>query len=330
MRYISLLFQRWNAPKLSRFLLWASAALLTAWLQAHLVLAAVHDDGTTVRNAITVYNSGEVRDQVSGAVDWAFDQDASIAGGSPELIATQTAVRAALHGGAISPAVSAALVASLLDMRDDALAQFASSAPTHALTVDLEPLLIALGVEITPELRSAVSASTPLAQGATLDLPILAAAQVDTLRTRYHWAVLIDRWGLLVAAVAGFVGIVLARRPLRTFSIALMVGGALAILAIPLFGFLRDWLIGGGIGAWGALMTPLITSAISELTPWLMPLGIAAIVVGAGIFGWLLFAARRAGAPRASEPPQDHPSSSERMSSAVSEPEKGSLSSTTA
>lgn len=192
---------------------------------------------------------------------------------------------------------------ALLELRDDAHTQFASPGPTHALTLRAEPLLSALGITVTPELRAALG----LPADTALEIPLQSAKQVEELRTRYTWAVLINRWGLVVGAVAGLVGLILARRPLRTFSIALVIGGALCFVAIPLFSLLHDWMIGGGVGAWGPLLTPLVTAAMAEIRPWLVPIGIASVVTGAALFGWVLYRSRtaRVASAGAADPGED-------------------------
>lgn len=287
MRFLTdLITGRIDRPALSRWLIALSLFLLTGWLQAHLVLAALNDDGGTVRNAITVYNSPDVRGQLAGAADWAVTQGATISGSDLEPL--RAALTPVFAGGAIPPAVAEALVAELVATRDDALAQFASSAPARPLSITVMPILTAFGMAIPPEFGASIGLS------ADLSLPILDAPSMEAMRTRYHWSVLLDRWGLLAGTVLGAIGVVLARRPLRALAISLMAGGAVCLAAIPLFGLLRDWLVGGGIGAWGALVTPLATSAISEVMPWLLPVGVAAIVAGAGLLAFLLISARRA------------------------------------
>ncbi|GAA1911732.1 hypothetical protein GCM10009775_00380 [Microbacterium aoyamense] len=281
---------RVDRPRLSRWLIALSLFLLTGWLQAHLVLAAVNDDGGTVRNAIAVYNSPDVRAQLGGAADWAVSQGAAITG--KDLAPLQGALAQVFAGGEVPPAVAEALVTELLETRDDALAQFAASTPARPLTIEVLPILTAFGMEIPPEFGASIGLSADLA------FPILDAPSMDAMRTRYHWAVQLDRWGLLAGVVLGAVGIVLARKPLKALAISLMAGGAVCLAAIPLFGLLRDWLLGGGIGAWGTLLTPLVTSAMAELSPWLLPVGIAAIAVGAGLLTFLIVRERRATRPQ--------------------------------
>jgi hypothetical protein len=273
-----------NAPHASRWLLVTATVLLTAWLQAHILLAALHDDGGTVRNAIAVYNSGQARDQVAGAVDWALSTGGELSGATTQLAPVKSAIAVMLRSGQISAPVAHALVTELTGLRDDALAQFASDGATHALTIDLAPVLAAFGITATPELAKALGA----ASASHLSLPLMDAASVQTLRTRYRIAVLLDRWGLLVAAVLALAGVVLSRRPLRTLAIALGIGGVSCLIALPLFNVLDDWLLGGGIGPWSVLVAPLVESATAELRPWLLPLGIALLLaaVGAGT-AWL-------------------------------------------
>ena len=130
MRAIAELFTRFNAPGASRWLIATSLVLLTAWLQAHIVLAALHDDGTTVRSAIAVYNDDAVRGQVTDVVDWALAEGATLTGAGADADAVRGAVVTALGSGQISAPVADALVSGLLGLRDDALAQFAQSGPT--------------------------------------------------------------------------------------------------------------------------------------------------------------------------------------------------------
>lgn len=282
MRGIRSLITDFSMPRLSRWLIVASVALLTGWLQAHLVLAALHDDGGTLRNALTVYNSGEVRGQVGGAMDWVFDQSIAITGSDEVIAPVQQALGAVIASGPMPVAGSEAIIVALLAARDDALGQFDSTGPTHALVIEMGPILHAFGVDLPPE------AGAMLGISGTFGIPVIDATGMASWRIRYHWATLLDTWGLLAGAVAGVLGILLARRPLRAFAIWLMVGGAVALLAIPLFGLLHDWLLGGGVGAWTPLIAPLVTSAVAEISPWLLPLGIAALIAGVGLFGFLI------------------------------------------
>lgn len=281
-----------NAPRASRWLLGTATVLLTAWLQAHILLAAVHDDGGTVRNAIEVYNSGEAREQVSGAIDWALQTGGDVSGASAELAPIRTAIAGILTSGQMSPPVADALVTELLAVRDEALAQFAAASPTRALTVNLAPLLVAFGIEVTPELTQALGSTS----AAELTLPLMNAEAVDTLRTRYRIAEFVDRWGLIAAGAMALAGIVVSRRPLRTLAIALAIGGASCLIALPLFDAIHGWLLGGGIGPWSALVAPLVESAVAEIRPWLLPVGITAIV-GAVVIGivWVVLQRRTRG-----------------------------------
>ncbi|MBD3940971.1 hypothetical protein IF188_04540 [Microbacterium sp. NEAU-LLC] len=293
------LITNFSMPRLSRWLIVTSVALLTAWLQAHLLLAVLHDDGSTVRNAITVYDDPAVRSQVSGGVDWLLDQGVAVSGAAEVIVPVQQQLRAVLAGGRIPPAAADAITVALVTMRDDALSQFESSAPTRALVIELGPVLTGFGIALPPEAGQLIGISGQFA------VPIADAASMEAWRTKYHWTTIIDRWGLLAGAVAGVVGIVLARRPLRAFAGWLVVGGAAALLAIPLFGVLHDWLLAGGAGPWTPLVAPLVTSTLSEVSPWLLPLGIAAVLAGAGLGGWLILRGRRSAAIGATEAPTE-------------------------
>ena len=294
MRGLRDLIGRLNAPRASRWLIGTSMLLLTLWLQAHLALAALRDDGTTVRNAIAVYNSGEVRGQLGGAVDWVFDRGAELTSADAELAPLHAALGAALQSGTISAPVAEALVHALTAARDDLLVQFDGDAPARALSVEIGPLLTAFEIPVTPELTQSLG----LPASAELAIPIADAQTVETLRQRYGWAVLIDRWALLAGIVAGAAGVILSERPLRTLAIVLGIGGVACLVAIPLFGVLTDWLVGGGIGGWSPLVAPLVTAAIDQIRPWLLPLGIGGVIVGAASFvGLLLLERRRAGSP---------------------------------
>ncbi|WP_345543218.1 hypothetical protein [Microbacterium jejuense] len=300
MRGILGLITDFSMPRLSRWLIVTSVALLTAWLQAHLLLAVLHDDGSTVRGAITVYDDPAVRSQVSDGVDWLLEQGVAVSGASEVIAPVQQQLHAVLAGGRIPPAAADAITVTLVAVRDEALSQFESTGPTHALAVELGPVLTAFGIALPPEAGQLIGISGEFA------VPIADAASMDAWRTKYHWTTIIDRWGLLAGAVAGIAGIVLARRPLRAFAIWLVVGGAAALLAIPLFGLLHDWLLAGGAGPWTPLVAPLVTSTLAEVSPWLLPLGIAAVVAGAGLLGWLILRERRSAPRRArGAAPQD-------------------------
>ncbi|GAA1988673.1 hypothetical protein GCM10009777_24650 [Microbacterium pumilum] len=307
MRAIARLFTRFNAPRASRWLIATCLVLLTAWLQAHMILAALHDDGTTVRSAIAVYNDDAVRGEVAGVVDWAFTQGATLTGAGAAGDEVRGAVVTALGSGRISAPVADALVGGLLGLRDDALAQFAQAGPTRPLTLQVGPLLAALGIPVTAE----VATQLGLPASAELAMPIVDARTVDTLRTRYHWTELIDTWALLAAAVLGLAGVCLSPRPLRTLAITMGLGCVVCLLAIPLFGLIEGWLIGGGAGPWSPLVAPLVQSAIAELRPWLFPLGVAAVVLGVGgLVGWLVLdrrAARGDVPPHSAEVPDPSP-----------------------
>ena len=293
--FVRALFTRWDAPRLSRVLIALSLALLAAWLQAHLLLAALRDDGTTLHGAVEVLDSGDARAQVGAVTDWVLTQAGALTGGDAALKPVRDAVTAVLATGPLPAGAQDAIVGTLLDLRDDAVSQFTSVAPAQALAVPLAPLLGALGVEVPPDLPATLGVD------ASLTVPVMTAEGVDSWRGRYHLAVLLDTWGLLAAGVAEFVGVLLSPRPLRAFAVGLRVGGALALAAVPLFGLLQTWLLGGGAGPWGPLVTPVVTGAIAEISPWLVPGGIAAIVVGAGLLAWWIVRERRGGAGGASD-----------------------------
>lgn len=229
-------------------------------------------------------------------------------------------------------ATATVLVGALILLRDDALTQFATDAPTHALTIELAPMLGAFGIAVTPELTAALGT----AASAALVLPLADAQTVDTLRARYRIAAIVDRWGLVAAAVLALAGIILSRRPLRTLAIALGLTGAASLVALPLFDRLTGWLLGGGAGAWSPLIAPLVESAVAQVRPWLVPIGIGALIAGAAVgAAWFLRERRRATASGiASVPTDDQPERATRPSTPwTNEPEssvENSLASSTA
>lgn len=299
--FVRSLFTRWDAPRLSRTLIAISLALLTAWLQAHLLLAALRDDGTTLRGAVQVLGSQDARAQVGAVTDWMLAHGADLTGQEAAIEPVRAAVAAALASGPMPAAAQEVLVGTILSLRDDAIAQFDSDEPARALTVSLAPVLDALSVPVPPDLAATMGVD------AELTVPIMTAQGVDSWRGRYRIAQLLDAWGLLAAGITGFVGVLLAPRPLRAFAVGLVVGGALALGAVPLFGLLQSWLIGGGAGPWGPLVTPVVTGAIAELSPWLVPAGVAAIASGAGLLTWWVVRERRARGSAGAADPREHP-----------------------
>lgn len=290
MRSLGNLIANVNRPGISRWLIGTATLLLTLWLQVHIALAALHDDGGTLRNAIGVYNSAEVRSQLGWALDSVFDSGAALSGSGAAVDAIRVPLTAALASGQLTSEATDAIVTVVLATRDDALAQFASDAPARALTLQVGPLLTGFSIALPPE----VAAQFGVADPTQITVPVIDAASVETLRTRYHWAVLLDRWGLLVAGACWVVGTVLAPRPLRTLAIGFGIVGASALIALPLFSVVQGWLVGGGAGPWSPLVAPLLENAFAEVTPWLIPLGVAGLVLGAGL-GVTLVVLRRRG-----------------------------------
>ncbi|MWC00137.1 hypothetical protein [Agromyces seonyuensis] len=266
----------------SAWLLGVASLVLTGWLQAHLAIAAIHDDGTTLRNALAVVDDSAMRSAFGGVLSSAV----AGAGDAPEV---QTAIGAIETAPALSGPVADALAATVLDARDQVFAQFERPAgtPATAISVPLGPLLGALGIPVTPETLAAAGLAAD-ADPAALSYPLIDAATVDVLQQRYGWLAFLDAWGLLIAGVAAAAGVAISAKPLRTAAIALVLAGIVCLMAPILFGLLHDWIAGGGIGAWSLLAGPLLDSAVGELTPWLLPIGIVAAVLGAGLLALLI------------------------------------------
>lgn len=259
----------------SATLIAVATAVLAAWLNAHVLLAAVHDDGTTIKNALTVVNSSDARTQLVGLID----QAGSLAGGLPELTAVGKAIVSAPK---LDPKVSDAITSALVSARDSALVQLSGDGPAKDITIPMKPVLQALGIPVTQKSLKQLGISS----SSGFDVPVVPAAQVPQLRLRYLWTTLLDQWGLILAAVLGVIGVVLSPRRWRTLTVMFALGAVVCLTAPLVFHAVGDWIAGGGIGAWSALVGPLLTGAVSQLEPWLLPVGIAAGAVAAGLLVW--------------------------------------------
>jgi len=303
LRILSVL-RRFRSRRLSATMLTLSTTALLAWIPAHLALVAVNDDGTILRTSLATADDRAVRDQVGGIV---------AAGGA--LIGSPAALRQVadvLRSSApLSGAMSEAIVETWLLTRDRVMVQFErpEGTPAAPVTVPVGPLLSAAGLGFT---RDDLRALPPLDQAAAglegtdldmlfaeaggefgavsigehgLELPLVTATQVAQLDTAHTWAVQIDRWGLVVAVLAGAVGVIATRRAWRALAILsglVAVSAALAPLLLSLFG---ESLAGGSRGAGAALVAPALTAAPAVVGGWSGPVAVAAAVLAVVFLG---------------------------------------------
>lgn len=225
------------------------------WMQAHAVIAALHDDSTIVGLAGAALAEPAVRDNIRTFTTDAVVRTANSRGidlsDSPTLLLVTSALTSKKAVTASAPAWTAAtsqLRASLvarLDADDPAL-------DAKPLTLDLGPVVRAAGLTVPPALTKALGIA-PASK--SLDVQVATGDQMRTIQTRYGYLVLIDRWAgwLSLALLAG--ALLLSRHRVRTLTIAAAIGVAAALAVRPVLERVGEWLT--GLGDWGVLARPL-------------------------------------------------------------------------
>lgn len=247
-----------RSPLRSLLVTLAVLAALT-WMQAHAVIAALHDDSTVVRLAGAALADPAVRDNIRTFTTDAVVRTANSRGidlsDSPALLLVTSALTSRKAVAASAPAWTAAtsqLRASLvnrLDSNDPAM-------DGKPLTVDLGPVVRATGLSVPPTLATALGLAKA---GKAINVQVATGEQMRTIHTRYGYLLLIDRWagGLALALFAG--ALLLSRHRVRTLTIGAAIGVAAALAVRPLLERVGEWLT--GLGDWGVLAKPL-TDAI--------------------------------------------------------------------
>lgn len=229
------------------------------WMQAHAVIAALHDDSTIVSLAGAALADPAVRDDIRTFTTDAVVRTAKARGidlsDSPTLLLVTGALTSKKAVAASAPAWTAAtsqLRAALvgrLDSDDPAM-------DGKPLTLDLGPVVRATGLTVPSALRSALGMSR---SGNAIDVQVATGEQMRTIQTRYGYLLLINRWAgwLSLALFAG--ALLLSRHRVRTLTIGAAIGVAAALAVRPLLERVGEWLT--GLGDWGVLARPL-TDAI--------------------------------------------------------------------
>lgn len=229
------------------------------WMQAHAVIAALHDNATIVRLAGAALAEPAVRDNIRTFTTDAVVRTAGSRGidltDSPALLLVTSALTSKKAVAASTPAWTAATsrlrgsLVNRLDADDPAL-------DGKPLTLDLGPVVRATGLTVPPTLASALGIA---GTGKVINVQVATGEQMRTLQTRYGYLVLIDRWAgwLALALLAG--ALLLSRHRVRTLTIAAVIGLVAALAVRPLLERVGEWLT--GLGDWGVLARPL-TDAI--------------------------------------------------------------------
>jgi hypothetical protein len=252
------------------------------WMQAHAVIAALHDNSTIVRLAGAALAEPAVRDNIRTFTTDAVVRTAGSRGidltDSPALLLVTSALTSEKAVEASTPAWTSATarlrgsLVSRLDADDPAL-------DGKPLTLDLGPVVRATGLTVPPSLATALGIP---ATGKVINVQVATGEQMRTLQTRYGYLVLIDRWAgwLALALLAG--ALLLSRHRVRTLTVAAVIGLVAALAVRPLLERVGEWLT--GLGDWGVLARPL-TDAIgvkagplsTTVATW------CGIVAGAGV-----------------------------------------------
>jgi len=225
------------------------------WMQAHAVIAALHDDSTIARLAGAALAEPAVRDNIRTFTTDAVIRTANSRGidlsDSPALLLVTSALTSKKAVAASAPAWTAAtsqLRASLvsrLDSDDPAL-------DGKPLTLDLGPVVRAAGLTVPPAVTTALGMDKTRK---ALNVQVATGEQMRTIHTRYGYLLLIDRWAgwLSLALLAS--ALLLSRHRVRALTIAAAIGAAAALAVRPLLERVGEWLT--GLGDWGVLARPL-------------------------------------------------------------------------
>jgi hypothetical protein len=270
------------------------------WMQAHAVIAALHDNSTIVRLARASLADPAVRDDIRTFTSDAVVRTAKSRGidlsDSPVLLLVTSALTSQKAVASSAPAWTAAssqLRASLvsrLDSDDPAL-------DAKPLRLDLGPVIRATGLTVPPALATALGMS---ANGRVLNVQVATGEQMRTIHTRYGYLRLIDRWAgwLSLALFAG--ALLLARHRVRTLTIAAAIGVAAALAVRPLLERVGEWLT--GLGDWGVLARPLTDAVGVHAGPLATTVATwCGVVAGVGVVAMI---AMKILAHRAAGPPQ--------------------------
>jgi hypothetical protein len=270
------------------------------WMQAHAVIAALHDNSTIVRLARASLADPAVRDDIRTFTSDAVVRTAKSRGidlsDSPVLLLVTSALTSQKAVASSAPAwiaASSQLRASLvsrLDSDDPAL-------DAKPLRLDLGPVIRATGLTVPPALATALGMS---ANGRVLNVQVATGEQMRTIHTRYGYLRLIDRWAgwLSLALFAG--ALLLARHRVRTLTIAAAIGVAAALAVRPLLERVGEWLT--GLGDWGVLARPLTDAVGVHAGPLATTVATwCGVVAGLGVVTMI---AMKILAHRAARPPQ--------------------------
>jgi hypothetical protein len=273
------------------------------WMQAHAVIAALHDESTIVRLAGAALAQPAVRDNIRSFTTDAVVRTAAGRGidlsDSPALLLVTSALTSKKAVAASTPAWTAATaqlrtsLVSRLDADDPAM-------DGKPLTLDLGPVIRATGLRVPPSLASALGIPET---GKVINVQVATGEQMQTIQTRYGYLVLIDRWAGWLALVLIAGAVLLSRHRVRTLAIAAVIGLAAALAVRPLLERVGEWLT--GLGDWGVLARPL-TDAIgvhaeplsTTVATW------CGIVAGVGVVALIVM---RVLAYRARRPPRPLP-----------------------
>ena len=318
-----------HSRRLSAMMLALATAALLLWIQVHAALAALTDDGTILRSSLAVADDRAVREQLGGLitaggeligsppvlaeVTGAILSDAPLSGPMTEALAetyliTRDRVMAQFGAGAHTPVsvpVGPLMAALGIDFTADDLAALQAGVP---LPSEQDVAQAAEGLEgvsvpgfegfdiseLFGDAAGGIAALGTVTFGEHgLEIPLVSAVQVEHLETAYTWGTRIDRWGLVVAAVAAVIGVASARRPWRSLAILFgLVAGAAA--AAPLvFGWVSGLLSTGALGAWALLIAPVLSATQTQVGAWLTPAAVGAGVLAVAFLALHLLRGRR-------------------------------------
>lgn len=225
------------------------------WMQAHALIAALHDNSTVVHLASAALADPAVRDDIRTFTTDAVVRTAKSRGidlsDSPALLLVTSALTSKAAIGASAPAWTAATsqLRSSLVTRLDADDPAVDGKP---LTLDLSPVVRASKMTVPPALSTALGLG---ATGKAIRVQVATGEQMRTIQTRYGYLVLINRWAgwLSLALLAG--ALLLSRHRVRTLTIGAAIGVVAALAVRPLLEKVGGWLT--GLGDWGVLARPL-------------------------------------------------------------------------
>lgn len=226
-----------------------------AWMQAHAVIAALHDDATVVRLAGVALANPAVREDIRTFTTDAVIRTAKSRGidlsDSPALLLITSALTSKTAIAASRPAWTQAtsqLRVSLVSRLDsDDPAQNAKP-----LTLDLGPVVKASGLTVPPALSSALGLG---ATGKAINVQVATGEQMESLHTRYGYLRWIDRWAGWLSLGLLALALLLSRHRVRTLTIGATIGLVAALAVRPLLERVGGWLT--GLGDWGVLARPL-------------------------------------------------------------------------